>query len=75
MRIVPLSVRYVPAITFRIVDFPDPLLPITVRNWPAGIVRLTPRNAGTKSPPGCSNVFSSEVISIICAPLPGAAEA
>jgi hypothetical protein len=30
-------------------------------------VRSTPRRAGTRSPPGCSNVFSSAESSITCA--------
>src|SRR5690606_24359759 len=41
----PASGKWVPAITLRSVDFPAPLLPITVANSPSAIVRVTPRKA------------------------------
>src|SRR5579862_5924198 len=46
-RIRPLSSKNVPATAFSKVDFPDPLVPITMTNEPSSIARSTPCKAFT----------------------------
>src|SRR5205085_7300742 len=47
IRMEPSSTSKLPATALRSVDFPEPLVPITMRNEPSSIDRLTPRSART----------------------------
>src|SRR5207249_1112081 len=47
MRMVPSSTKKLPATALRSVDFPEPFVPMTIRNEPASRIRSTPWSART----------------------------
>ena len=62
-RMVPASMRKVPATALSVVLLPDPLVPITTTKLPGSIVRSKPRKARTSSGVPALNVLQTPHIS------------